>query len=165
MRTRKSFESWSTKLTTQRKLQQFLGFANFYQRFIRYYSTLAAPLTQLTYSAKPFSWSPRAESAFLILKKHFSTAPILVQPDPTKQFIFEVDSGVRVVLSQRSSGDGKLHPCAFFSHKLSPAERNYDMGNRELLAVKLALEEWRYWLEGEEHHFVVWTDHKNLAYI
>ncbi|KAF7640754.1 hypothetical protein LDENG_00016960, partial [Lucifuga dentata] len=58
-----------------------------------------------------------------------------------------------------------VHPCAYFSHKLSPAEENYDIGNRELLAVKLALEEWRHWLEGAEQPFLVWTDHKNLEYI
>ncbi len=58
-----------------------------------------------------------------------------------------------------------MHPCAFFSHRLSPAERNYDIGNRELLAVKLALEEWRHWLEGSGVPFMVWTDHKNLEYI
>jgi len=52
-----------------------------------------------------------------------------------------------------------------FSRRLSPAERNYDVGNRELLAVVLALEEWRHWLEGAEIPFVVWTDHKNLAYL
>ncbi|KAI3362602.1 hypothetical protein L3Q82_001688 [Scortum barcoo] len=63
---------------------------------------------------------------------------------------------------QRSSEDQKLHPCAFFSKRLSPAERNYDIGNRELLAVKLALEEWRHWLEGSKQPFLVWTDHKNL---
>ncbi|KAI3374462.1 hypothetical protein L3Q82_006280 [Scortum barcoo] len=62
--------------------------------------------------------------------------------------------------------DARLHPCAFFSRRLTPAEANYDAwGNRELLAVKLALEEWRHWLEGAaEPFFVVWTDHKNLAY-
>uniref|UniRef100_A0A8C7XSH6 Gypsy retrotransposon integrase-like protein 1 n=1 Tax=Oryzias sinensis TaxID=183150 RepID=A0A8C7XSH6_9TELE len=60
---------------------------------------------------------------------------------------------------------GKLKPCAFFSRKLSPSEQNYDVGNRELLAIKLALEEWRHWLEGAEQPFIVWTDHKNLAYL
>ncbi|KAJ8282532.1 hypothetical protein COCON_G00050510, partial [Conger conger] len=69
------------------------------------------------------------------------------------------------VLSQRSHLDLKVHPCAFFSRRLTPAERNYDVGNRELLAIKLALEEWRHWLEGSEHPFLVWTDHKNLEYI
>ena len=75
------------------------------------------------------------------------------------------DSGVGAVLSQRSETEGKMHPCAYFSRKLTPAERNYDVGNRELLAVKLALEEWRHWLEGTKHPFVVWTDHKNLIYL
>ncbi|XP_047190425.1 uncharacterized protein LOC118319617 isoform X2 [Scophthalmus maximus] len=86
-----------------------------------------------------------AEKAFVDLKGRFSSAPVLVQLDPSSQFIVEVDasdSGVGAVLSQRSAGDKRLHPCAFFSRKLSPAEQNYDVGNRELLAVKLALEEW-----------------------
>ncbi len=58
-----------------------------------------------------------------------------------------------------------MHPCAYFSHRLSPAEQNYNIGNRELLAVKLALEEWRHWLEGSGEPFIVWTDPKNLEYI
>ena len=77
----------------------------------------------------------------------------------------EVDAsnaGVGAILSQCSAGDSKVHPCAFYSHRLSPAERNYDIGNKELLAVKLALEEWRQWLEGAQVPFQVWTDHKNL---
>ncbi len=68
-------------------------------------------------------------------------------------------------LSQRFGPDQKLHPWAFFSHLLSPAERNYDGGNCELLSIKMALDEWRHWLEGNAIPFVVWTDHKNLAYI
>lgn len=73
------------------------------------------------------------------------------------------DSGVLAVLSQRR--DDKLHPCAFYSHRLSLAECNYNIGDRELLAVKLALQEWRHWLEGAAQPFIVWTDHKNLEYI
>ncbi len=91
-----------------------------------------------------------------------------IAPDPSRQFVVEVDAsevGVGAVLSERSSTDDKMHPCAFLSHRLSPAERNYDIGNRELLAVKLALEEWRHWLEGSGVPFIVWTDHKNLEYI
>ena len=152
----------------RRSLQAFLGFANFYRGFVRNYSTLAAPLTALTSSKVPFVWSPRAEGAFEYLKKRFTSAPVLIHPDPSRQFIVEVDAsdvGVGAVLSQRSSEDHRIHPCAFFSYKLDPAERNYDIGNRELLAVKLALEEWRHWLEGAEQPFIVWTDHKNLEYI
>ncbi|KAI2647590.1 Transposon Tf2-6 polyprotein [Labeo rohita] len=109
-----------------------------------------------------------AQEAFDKLKKLFSSAPILITPDTTRQFIVEVDAsnvGVGAVLSQRSPLDNRIHPCTFFSHRLSPAERNYDVGNRELLAIRLALGEWRHWLEGAALPFLVWTDHRNLAYI
>uniref|UniRef100_A0A3B3HV01 Gypsy retrotransposon integrase-like protein 1 n=1 Tax=Oryzias latipes TaxID=8090 RepID=A0A3B3HV01_ORYLA len=154
--------------TTRRKLQQFLGFANFYRRFIRNYSSIAAPLTQLTSTTRSFQWNTMAQHAFDTLKKLFVSAPILIQPDPTRQFVVEVDAsdtGVGAVLSQREEKTGKLKPCAFYSKKLTPTERNYDVGNRELLAIKLALEEWRHWLEGAAQPFIVWTDHKNLAYL
>ncbi len=115
-----------------------------------------------------FRWSDAAEAAFAKLKSRFVSAPILITPDPSRQFVVEVDAsevGVGAVISQRSPTDDRVHPCAFLSHRLSPAERNYDIGNRELLAVKLALEEWRHWLEGSGVPFIVWTDHKNLEYI
>ena len=163
----KAVADWPIPIT-RKKLQQFLGFANFYWRFIRNYSSVAAPLTALTSPRLTFQWSSAADKAFNDLKSRFSSAPILVFPDPVRQFTVEVDasdSGVGAVLSQRSAGDQKMHPCAFFSRKLSHAEQHYDIGNRELLAVKMALEEWRHWLEGAEQPFVVWTDHKNLEYI
>lgn len=75
------------------------------------------------------------------------------------------DSGLGATLSQCHDAGNKLHPCTFFLHRLSPAESNYDVGNRELLAVVLALQEWRHWLEGDTQPFIVWTDHKNLAYL
>uniref|UniRef100_A0A8P4GPN0 Gypsy retrotransposon integrase-like protein 1 n=1 Tax=Dicentrarchus labrax TaxID=13489 RepID=A0A8P4GPN0_DICLA len=154
--------------TTRKQLQRFLGFANFYRRFIRNYSKVAAPLTKLTSVKAPFAWSPEAETAFLALKELFTSAPVLRHPDPSLQFVVEVDAsdtGIGAVLSQRSPKDQKLHPCAFLSRRLSPAERNYDVGNRELLAVVVALQEWRHWLEGAALPFIVWTDHKNLAYL
>lgn len=69
------------------------------------------------------------------------------------------DIGVGPVLSQRSAGDQKLHPWAFF-RCLTLAERSYDVG-----ALVLALQEWQYWLEGAAKPFVIWTDHKNLAFL
>lgn len=150
----------------RRQLQRFLGFANFYRRFFRDFSKVALPLTQLTSPKIPFQWNDAARSAFQELKRRFASAPILIQPDLTQQFVVEVDasdSGVGAVLSQQR--EGKLHPCAFFSRRLSPAKRNYDVRDRELLTIKLALEEWWHWLEGAAQPFVVWMDHKNLAYL
>ena len=158
---------WPTP-TNRKMVQRFLGFANFYRKFIRNFSTVASPLHALTSPHSKFQWSPQAESAFQRLKDRFTSAPVLALPDPRLQCVVEVDAsdlGVGAVLSQRSPSDGKLHPCAFLSRRLSPAERNYDVGDRELLAVKVALEEWRHWLEGAEQPFLVWTDHKNLEYI
>ncbi|KAL0200273.1 hypothetical protein M9458_003460, partial [Cirrhinus mrigala] len=143
-------------------------FANFYRRFIKDYSTITAPLTSLLRgNPKTISWNPSAHEAFLHLKKIFSTAPLLHHPDPELPFTVEVDAsttGAGAVLSQ-AVGEPPLHPCAAFSRKLSPAEQNYDVGNRELLTIKLALEEWRHWLEGSKHPFTIITDHKNLQYI
>ncbi|CAJ1048226.1 uncharacterized protein lrfn4b [Xyrichtys novacula] len=152
----------------RKQLQRFLGFANFYRCFIRNYSSVAAPLTILTSPKVPFQWSSAAAAAFQFLKDRFTSSPILLMPDSERHFVVEVDAsdvGVGAVLSQRSCTDQKFHPCAFFSRRLSSAERNYDIGNRELLAVKMALEEWRHWLEGTKEPFLVWTDHKNLEYI
>lgn len=152
----------------RKQLQRFWGFSNFYRRFIRNYSAIAAPLHALTSPGFKFLWNTQAEEALNILKQRFTASPTLSMPDPKLQFIVEVDAsdvGVGAVLSKCSLKDNKVHPCAFFSRKLSKAVRNYDVGNWELLAVKLALEEWRHWLEGAELPFLVWTDHKNLEYI
>ena len=77
---------------TRKRLQQCLGFANFYRRFIRGYSQVAAPFTALTSTKSAYVWTPRAETAFRDLKKRFVSAPILVQPDPSLQFVVEADA-------------------------------------------------------------------------
>lgn len=106
----------------------------------------AEPLNPLTSSKKPFQWTPEADHAVQQLKA-FIQAPILSKPDPTQQLIPGVDtsdSAVDTLLSQRSPHHHKIHPCAFFSKKFSTAEKNYDIGDRELLGIKLTLEEcWR----------------------
>ena len=133
-------------------------YPNFYRRFSR----VAAPLSALTSTLRPFSWSPEAEAAFSALKTLFTTAPVLIFPDPGRQFIVEVDSsdvGIGAVLSQRSEEDQLIHPVAFLSRRFTPAKR--DVGNRELLAIHAALEEWRHWLEGAQHPILTWTDHTN----
>ncbi|KAK3574255.1 hypothetical protein QTP86_004408 [Hemibagrus guttatus] len=154
---------------TIKELQRFLGFANFYRRFIQSYSSVAAPLTSLLRGKpKKLSWTDQARAAFQRLKDCFTMAPILCHPDPDRPFMVEVDassSGLGAVLSQRHGDPGKVHPCAFYSRKLTTTEVNYVVGNRELLAIKAALEEWRHWLEGARHPFQVLTDHRNLEYL
>ena len=161
-----TIRNWASPRSVK-EVQRFLGFANFYRKFIRGFGTVAAPITALTKGGVPFIWTPQAEGAFRLLKERFSSAPILALPDPSLPFVVEVDAsnvGVGAILSQRIS-DGKLHPCAFYSHRQSPTDARYDVGDRELLAVKMALEEWRHWLEGAQDPFIVWTDHKILEYL
>ena len=148
--------------TNRKELQHFLGFSHFYRHFIRGFSSLVLPLTRLTSTKVPFQWSSEAKSAFMTLKARFSSAPILIMPDPEKQWEVDAsDTGAEALLSQRAV-DGKVHPCAYFSLRLCPAERNYAIGDRELLALKMALEEWCHLLKGSTIPFLVWTDHRNL---
>ncbi len=112
----KAVVDWPTP-DSRKALLRFLGFANFYRRFIRNFSQLAAPLTALTSTKMTFRWSNAAEAAFTKLRGRFVSAPILRAPDPTRQFVVEVDAsevGVGAVLSQRATSDDKVHPCAFF---------------------------------------------------
>ncbi|KAI2644254.1 Transposon Tf2-9 polyprotein [Labeo rohita] len=154
--------------TSLKQLQRFLGFANFYRRFIRGFSSTAAPVTALTKPSRgDFHLTPEATQAFKSLCHQFTTAPVLIHPEPTKNFVVEVDAsdvGVGAVLSQRGP-DEKLHPCSFFSRKFNPTQQCYGVGDRELLAIKWALEEWRHWLQGGSDPFTVWTDHQNLTVI
>jgi hypothetical protein len=159
--------NWPTP-TTVKEVQRFLGFANYYRRFIRGFGQVGAPITSLLKGGPVrLQWSAEADRAFSHLRALFTSAPVLAYPDPSLAFIMEVDAsgaGIGAVLSQCSGTPPKLRPCAFFSKKRSPAERNYDVGDRKLLAVK-ALKAWRHWLEGAKHPFLIWTDHRNLEYI
>ncbi|KAK3544872.1 hypothetical protein QTP86_027546, partial [Hemibagrus guttatus] len=95
---------------------------------------------------KQLKWSNEAREAFKQLKESFASVSILKNPNPSRPFIIEVDAsscGIRAVLSQRHGSLGKIHPCTFFSRKLSPVESNYDVDNQELLSIKAVLEEWR----------------------
>ncbi|KAI0995439.1 Transposon Tf2-9 polyprotein [Podosphaera aphanis] len=147
-------------------VQAFLGFANFYRRFIRGFSALAFPLTKLTRKNIPFVWSAEAHASFQALKTSFTTAPILAHFDPEKEITVETDASDYVtagVLSQYNS-NGILQPVAYFSKKHSPAECNYEIYDKELLAIIRAFEEWRPELEGAAHPIAVISDHKNLEY-
>lgn len=147
-------------------VQSFLGFVNFYRRFIQDFADLARPLHDLTKKGTVWRWSPRQQQAFDDLKRSVTSSPVLIFPDDNKPYKLEADSSdyaTGAVLSQEGS-DGKWHPVAFMSKSLSEVERNYDIHDKEMLAIIRALDEWRHYLEGTEHTFEIWTDHKNLEY-
>ncbi|KAI3375212.1 hypothetical protein L3Q82_021717 [Scortum barcoo] len=129
--------------TNRKLLQRFLGFANFYRRFIRNYSQEAAPLTALTSPSRPFVWSEEAEKAFNRLRTLFTTAPVLVQPDPAQQFVVEVDAS-DIGRPITTSVIGSCWRSRYGAGGVAPLVRG---------------------AKGSTQPFVVWTDHKNLAYI
>lgn len=148
-------------------VQAFLGFANFYRRFIIGFSKIVAPLIHLTRKGTPFNFDDNCKSAMKRLQISFTSAPILRHFDPTKQIHIETDASDWVsagILSQEGDVPGILHPVAFFSKKHSPAECNYEIYDKELLAVIRAFEEWRPESEGAAHQIIVHSDHRNLEY-
>lgn len=150
-----------------KETQSFIGFANFYRRFIKGFSAIAQPLTSsMKLDAKSWKWTPEMDVAFQRLKEAFTTAPILVHFDPSKVPIVETDASdfaLGAVLSQKGD-DNKLHPVAFHSRKLTKPEMNYEVHDKELLAVVDSFSRWRRYLEGAEHRIEVFSDHQNLAY-
>uniref|UniRef100_A0A8C5LPA6 Gypsy retrotransposon integrase-like protein 1 n=1 Tax=Leptobrachium leishanense TaxID=445787 RepID=A0A8C5LPA6_9ANUR len=163
----KAILTWPIPLN-RKGLKSFIGFSNFYRKFIRNFSQNILPLTRLTKPTIPFQWSKEAQTAFEALKSNFSSFPVLCLPDPEKQCIVEVDASENAagaVLSKKKGDKNLLHPVAFFSKTFSPPERNYDVADKELLAIKVALEEWRHLLEGSLHPILIYTDHRSLEYI
>uniref|UniRef100_A0A803TSC6 Reverse transcriptase domain-containing protein n=1 Tax=Anolis carolinensis TaxID=28377 RepID=A0A803TSC6_ANOCA len=158
--------SWQ-ELKTKKDVQRFLGFANYYREFIPNFAKLTVPLTQLLRKKQPFVWGREAHDAFLQLKSSFQADNILIHPDVDKPFVVEADASsyaLGAVLSQRDSS-GTLRPCGFYSRQLTPFEQNYTIWEKELLAIKVAFEVWRHWLEGARHQIVVRSDHKNLEHL
>nr|XP_029532116.1 uncharacterized protein LOC115139088 [Oncorhynchus nerka] len=121
--------------TSLKQVQRFLGFGHFYRHFN--FGAVPVHLMVLTLKSQTrFCWIPEVDSALTELKGSFTSGPILNHPDPTRPFVVEMDTGAGAVLSQRNEEDMKLQPCAFLSKQFLTAERNYDVGNLELLAVK-----------------------------
>lgn len=148
-------------------VQSFLGFCNFYRRFIHQYSDIVVPLTCLTHKAVTWKWDDACETAFNSLRFSFTTAPVLAHWLPNQQIIVETDAldyAVAAILSLRFIETDEIHPIAFHSRTLHSAELNYDTHNKELLAIFEAFTIWRHYLEGSPTPVDVVTDHKNLEY-
>ena len=157
-----------------KEVQTFLGFANFYRRFIRGYSKIVGPLTSLTKGAVngkkpgPIEWGAAQEQAFRTVKAAFTQAPILRHYRPEAKLRMETDASnfaISAILSQLLvEGDepAQWYPIAFWSRKLNPAEQNYETHDGELLAIVEGFKQYRHYLEGASHAVQVLTDHNNL---
>jgi hypothetical protein len=175
-----TIEDWPTPKSV-REVQVLLEFTNFYRWFIRKYSKVILPLTELLKKAdttrapkRPsgssggrsrapqklstkWEWTREAELAFRKLKKAFTEAPILQHFDPAKPIILQTDgSGFAIAgILNQYDGFGTLRPVNFYSRKCSPAEQNYDMYDRVLLAIVETMKQWQHYLEGANHKVLV----------
>jgi len=153
---------------TVKGIQSFLGFCNFYRRFIAQYGRLARPLTELVHKDRAFIWTTQCQTAFDTLKQALISAPVLRYYSPELPTMVETDAsnGVLAGLLSQEDPESKLwHPVAFFSKTMVPAELNYDIHDKEMLAIIRAFEEWRAELEGlQVTPFQVYSDHRALEY-
>jgi len=154
--------------TSRKEVQQLLGLWNFYRRFIQNFSGIVSPITDLLRQDVEFKWGESQEAAFLKITILFTSGktPILRHYDPHRPALLEIDPSdfaIAGILSQKFE-DGKIHPVRFTSRKLTPAELNYDVYDKEMLAVVFSLNKNRHYLQGAEHKTTIYSDHQNLTY-
>lgn len=146
--------------TTLKKLRGFLGLAGYYQKFVRNFGIISRPLTLLLKKDVPFVWSSEADQAFQSLKMALVSAPVLALPDFSQPFIVETnacDVGIGAVLSQQG------HPIAYISKALSLKNRGLSTYEKEYLAILLAVDHWRSYLQ--QAKFIILTDHHSLMHL
>lgn len=157
-------EDWKTPESV-RGVQSFLGFCNFYRRFVKDYGRVARPLNNLTRKGEAFSWTTKCQTAFEEHKVRLLTAPVLTHFHHDRETRVETDSSDGVVAGVLSQlVDGEWHPVSYFSETMHGAEMNYPIHDKELLAVIRALVYWRSELMGLKLPFSVITDHEALKY-
>ncbi len=148
------------------EVRKVLGFFNFYRPFIKGFAFIAKPLHKLTRKGQEWYWGLEEQKAFDALKKRVTSEPVLAHAKLDDQFEPEVDASgyaVGAVLLQRKE-DGKKHPIGYYSVTLNEAQQNYDIYDLELLAIVMALKNWRPLLVGSPHKIIIYSDHLNLQY-
>ena len=159
----KAVKEWKTPRKVK-DMESFLGFANFYRHFIQNFSHIAKPLNELK-GKKEWKWEEKHQRAFEELKEKITSQPVLALPKREGKFRVETDASghaIGGVLSQEQ--EGKWKPIAFLSRTMQPAERNYEIYDKELLEIVEALSKWRQYLLDTAETFEIWTDHEKLKY-
>jgi predicted aspartyl protease len=159
-----AIQDWQSP-TTVRGVRGFLGFANFYRKFIPQFARIVEPLVQLTRKDAKFTWGPEQEDSFRTMKEAFLSEETLVPFDSERYTVLECDSSGHALggtLSQRDE-KGILRTVAYLSKKFLAHECNYPIHDKELLAVIACLKDWDAELRSVRE-FEVITDHKNLEY-
>ena len=156
----------ASRPTTKKQVKSFLGLTGFYRKFVPNFSAIATPLSDLTKKGQPnrLTWEESQEKAFKTLKESLVKRPILRLPDLEKPFVIRTDAsdvGLGAVLLQYY--DGTPFPIMYASRKLSPAEQNYAVIEKECLAVVWGIGKFYRYLFGRE--FILETDHQPLAYM
>ncbi|GJV38573.1 reverse transcriptase domain-containing protein [Tanacetum coccineum] len=150
--------------TNIKGVRSFLGHAGFYRRFIKNFSMISKPMTQLLMKDAKFDFSDDCKKAFNILKEKLTTAPIIISPDwnvPFELMCDASDFAVGAVLGQRI--DGKFKPIYYASKTLNNAQEHYTTTEKELLAVVFSFDKFRQYLVLSKT--VVYTDHSALKYL
>ena len=161
----KAIQDWPLPRTVK-DVQKFLGFCNFYRQFVKDYSQIARPLFNLTKKGEPWNWTTNCNTAFETLRQTMITSPVLMLPDHEKPFTLITDASdytTGAILEQKDAL-GRSHPIAYFSKSLQPAERNYEIHDKELLAIIHALKHFRHYIQGSPHVTTILSDHANLKY-
>src|SRR5277367_314991 len=168
----RAIKEWPQPRTVH-EVRQFYGLVNYYRRFIRNFSSIGAPLSNLFKTEdgdkrknRPVVWNMAHQLAFDRLKNAMTTAPVLIQPDETKPYTIETDSSdfANGMALLQEGEDGKLHPVAFDGRKLHGAELRYPTHEKELLAIKEALNRWRVYIDNGLPVTII-TDHDSLKYM
>src|ERR1700688_2451949 len=145
-------------------IRSFLGLAGYYCRFVKDFSKIASPLTELLHKNKKCEWTDAQEQEFHTLKLAVSSAPVLIVPDPKLAYTVLTDASGYALGAELCQDHGNgLQPCAYLWRKMIEHEKNFPMHEQELLAIVHALREWRHYLLGNT--FTVITDHRSLQYL
>ncbi|KAF1316972.1 reverse transcriptase, partial [Globisporangium splendens] len=158
----KSIDDWPIPQNVK-QLRQWLGLANYLHKYTRNYAVLVQPLTSLLKKDNEWEWSEEHQAAFAKVKKSLREAPVLALADHEKPFHVVCDASdyaIGCALMQHDD-EGKERVVSYQSRQLRPAERNYPVHDKELLAMKYALAKFRVYLLGEKQ-FAIYTDHASL---